>query len=377
MKFRTNTAIKRGGMKSRLLLQRILLVAATLIYAAVELQTQTHGAAYLLSPAFFALLIPASAIFALTFSKNEVMKLDLVPVLAALTYGTHTIYALTTFPNESSAYFSLAFTLLAFFIVTLSQRLRAAALALTAIFAMGAAANLIVLPAVISEFSPTLTLALWLSGFALAVLLAWILENERRKAIALGMELERRATSDNLTGVSNRAHINLLAQNEFSRARRYQEPYSCLILEIDEYESLVSSEGAHAINVVVQIFSGYCVVVMRHCDSFGRLSPRRFLALLPETKDDGALILANRVCKDIAALNVKAEGKSLTFTASIGAAGLHPADRWAGDLLRRAEQALEDAIERGGNNAVLAEPPIASLERVDETNQQDKTDRSL
>ena len=54
---------------------------------------------------------------------------------------------------------------------------------------------------------------------AAAAIAAGILEHERRAAFALRTELERRATSDNMTGVSNRAHILQLAQNEFARAR--------------------------------------------------------------------------------------------------------------------------------------------------------------
>jgi len=51
------------------------------------------------------------------------------------------------------------------------------------------------------------------------------------------------------------------------------------------------------------------------------------------------------------------DGEPVNFTVSIGATQLHNTDRWAGDLLRRAEQGLEDAIERGRSNAVFAEPP--------------------
>ena len=128
------------------------------------------------------------------------------------------------------------------------------------------------------------------------------------------------------------------------------------MLEIDGYDELVR-KAPLAADVVVQVFSGYCVVIMRHCDSFGRLSPERFLALLPETKGAGAAILANRMCRDLSTLDVMVGGEVVNFTVSIGAGELHTSDRWAGDLLRRIEQGLDDAIERGRNQAVFAEPP--------------------
>ena len=141
-----------------------------------------------------------------------------------------------------------------------------------------------------------------------------------------------------------------------SRARRYREPFACLMIEIDDYEAL-TKKAPHAADVVVQVFTGYCVVVMRHCDSFGRLSPHRFMALLPETKGPGAATLAGRMSQDLSGHNVMVGGEVVNFKVSIGAGALDTHDRWAGDLLRRVEQCLEDAIERGRNQAVFAEPP--------------------
>lgn len=52
-----------------------------------------------------------------------------------------------------------------------------------------------------------------------------------------------------------------------------------------------------------------------------------------------------------------AEDETINFTVTIGAAELYPADKWAGDLVRRASQALDDAIENGRTTAVLAGAP--------------------
>jgi len=374
MNFRTSTAYKRDRLKISPLSQRALLVAAIAFYAAVGWEIQGSGAATVLSSTSLAFLVLASAVLALTFIQNGLLRLDAIPILSAAIFSVQAIVTLASFPNASSTLFPLLFITLGFFVVALSLHLRAAVLALATTASIGSIGALIVLPAVNSEFSASVALSFWLPSLGVASFLAWILEKERCRAFVLGMELERRATSDDLTGVSNRAHINLLAQNEFARARRYKEPYSCLMLEIDEYETLRSKSGVHAADIVVQVLSGYCVVIMRHCDSFGRPGPHRFLALLPETEAPGASTLASRMCKDIAALDVKADGKSLTFTISIGAAELHSSDRWAGDLLRRTEQALEDAIERGGNIAVLAEPPIASIGSLEIPDSQEGAD---
>lgn len=371
MNVRTSTAFKREILKSSALPQRVLLIVASMLFAGAAWQIQNAATGSFLLGTPLAFLIPTFAVFGLTFSRNATARLDAVPILAALIFGAQTVAIVVTAPIESEVIFSLSFTLLGFLSVGLALHLRAAALALVVIAAVGSVGGTVVVPASHSEFSTAQALLLWLPGLGLAGFLAWAMENARRKTFALSMELERRATSDDLTGVSNRAHINLLAQNEFARARRYKEPYSCLMLEVDEYEALRSKWGVHATNVVVQVLTGYCVVIMRHCDSFGRPGLHRFLALLPETEGGGALTLASRMCKDISALEVKAGGKSLNFTISIGAAELHSTDRWAGDVLRRTEQALEDAIERGGNIAVLVEPPLGATNDADRSGQQE------
>ena len=135
------------------------------------------------------------------------------------------------------------------------------------------------------------------------------------------------------------------------------------MIEIDDFEGL-TKRSARVPAVVVQVFSGYCVVVMRHCDSFGRLTPARFLGLLPETQGSGAQTLAARMCRNLSALEVLVDGEPVRFSVTIGATALDVTDRWASDMLRRAEQGLEDAIEQGRGIAVLALPhaPFAEAE---------------
>jgi diguanylate cyclase (GGDEF)-like protein len=228
---------------------------------------------------------------------------------------------------------------------------------------------LVYLPGLNQDFSRAEALVYWLPFLAATVVGTQRLVAQEATAVILRQELQRRATSDSSTGVSNRAHITQLAQNEFARARRYGEEFSCLAIEIDGHDA-VAARGQRAADTVAQVLTGYCVVVMRHCDSFGRLAHTRYLALLPETSGQGALILAERMCRDIGGLDVAVDGQKLNFTVSIGAAAIHALDRAANDLLRRAGHALDDALEHG-NRAILAAHP--GLLDVDEAAQDEHT----
>lgn len=286
------------------------------------------------------------------------MLLEIIPALMAAAFTAHIIHGTAGAPQAGGARLAALLTLLGLWVLIATPSLRGALAALAISATVALAGIFVYMPdAGVTDFAAAEALSYWLPALAAMVAVAFHLEHERHSAFDLRLELERRATSDNLTGVSNRAHINLLAQNDFARARRYREPFSCLMIEIDGYDALMERWGDAAVTVVVQVFTGYCVVVMRHCDSFGRLGPHRFLALLPETQGVGAHTLASRMCRDLGSLNVLVEGQTLNFTVSIGAAELHGTDRWSGDLLRRVEQGLEDAIERGRGMAVFASPP--------------------
>lgn len=280
----------------------------------------------------------------------------IIPVASALLFGVGLIATTLADPTPDAFRFALLCGLFVPFISILAPTRRGALAALMAI-GLVLAAGVLLVAAKAPTFDALTAVTFLLAAFALALMLARAFEAARSEAFALRTELERRATSDEITGVSNRAHITLLAQNEFARARRYGEPYSCLVIEIEDFEKLLAAHGQAAHAAIVQVFTGYCVVVMRHCDSFGRLTPSRFLALLPETPAAGARTLAERMCRDLAALEVAFGGAKLRFAASIGATEMHAVDRSAGDMLRRAEQGLADALERGGACAVFATPP--------------------
>lgn len=338
--------------------QRWLILCGGTAYAVACLWISFRiGTPPLFAGASLALLPFLLALYGLTYARTPGPLLETNPLVLALVMGGHIVLGAAAAPEGSALRLALLFGVLVSFIVIGAPTLRSTLAALTAAAVVAAGGALYYLPRAGIAFAAVEGLTYALPAFVAAGIAALLLERERHAAFELRLELGRRATSDTLTGVSNRAHINLLAQNEFVRARRYREPFSCLMLEIDDFEGLPTTAGAHAADVVAQVFTGYCVAVMRHCDSFGRLARGRFLALLPETQGAGAFTLAKRMCHDLRALDVMVDGRVLNFTVSIGAADLQARDRWAGDLLRRAEQGLEDAIERGRNCAVFAAPP--------------------
>jgi diguanylate cyclase (GGDEF)-like protein len=340
--------------------QRRLFIGAGLAYGLVSLWIGSRlDADPVLSTVSLGLLAAVLLLYGLSFLNDQRARLVLLPIMAALVFGVHIVFAVSALPAAGEARFALVFGLLALFLVLLGATWRAFTISLAVLSALALYGALVYLPRFDAlAFHGAEALVYTAPFIASAFVIARRFQRDDTRTAELRNELQRRATSDDLTGVSNRAHITLLAQNEFARARRYGEPCSCLVLELDNPDQIAALWNGRALDTVVQVLTGYCVVVMRHCDSFGRLSPYRFLALLPETAGEGALTLAARMCRDIAALEVAVEGGRAAFTISIGAAEINVVDRSSGDLLRRAVQALEDAIEHGRGRAVLADAPL-------------------
>ncbi len=339
--------------------QRWLLLGGGVTYAALGLwlgagiYKTTHG----LTNSSVALLLATVIMWGLTFTSFVRARIELVPIVIALMFGWFHVFLIAFVPESGALKAALLFGSLAALTTLMSPMVQTAIASMIAAGLMSMVGFGVVFPLqnidinFLHALGATLPVFLFVAGFALA------LEHTRREAFSYKHELSRRATTDEISGVSNRAHIHQSAQNEFGRARRYKEPLSMVMLEIDEFDTILDRAGPIALDTLIQVFAGYCIVVMRHCDSFGRLSRNRFLAILPETPLKGAKVLGERMCRDLAALDVLTEDGKLNFTVSVGIAEAHTTDKWGGDLLRRCGQAVDDAIERGRNTFVAAIPP--------------------
>ncbi|MCB2107399.1 MAG: GGDEF domain-containing protein [Rhodobacteraceae bacterium] len=305
------------------------------------------------------LLFGTLALWALSYAPYLRNRLEIIPILIALSFGTAIVMGVMLVPASGELRFALLFGALCGYVVLMAPTIQSSFAALVAAALVGTLGLVFVLPSQDANISFFGALVYVAPMFALASGLAFAVERARREAFTFRAELTRRATTDDISGVANRGHIHQIAQNEFGRARRYKEPLSVMMIEIDGYDSLMDGWGPIAMNTLVQVFTGYCVFVMRHCDSFGRLDSHRFMALLPETPSKGAHILASRMCRELSKVNVVVDDEAINFTVSIGAADMSTSDRWAGDLLRRVEQALDEAITNGRAQAVVARPPRA------------------
>ena len=129
-------------------------------------------------------------------------------------------------------------------------------------------------------------------------------------------QLEHTAASDSLTGLFNRRALEARFPIEWNRAVRYKEPLSVIILDIDYFKTYNDNFRHSAGDAVLETVGKILQHAARITDFAVRYGGEEFLVLLPQTREEEALRMAERIR---AAIQV-APWKNRSITASFGVA---------------------------------------------------------
>ncbi len=176
-----------------------------------------------------------------------------------------------------------------------------------------------------------------------------ITEQKAREA-----KLYFRATRDALTGVYNRGHFTELAMMEVERARRFSEPLSLALLDIDHFKSINDRYGHESGDSALVSFVKICEEFTRKVDFIGRLGGEEFAILLPRANKEPAFELLQRLRLRVMETRMQGSGTgSFELTVSIGLASLRSSVKDLRELMRNADASLYKA-KREGRNRVEA-----------------------
>ncbi|WP_247494232.1 sensor domain-containing diguanylate cyclase [Bradyrhizobium sp. 164] len=170
--------------------------------------------------------------------------------------------------------------------------------------------------------------------------------------------LETLATTDPLTGLSNRRHFLDCLGAEWSRFQRYYRSVSVLMLDIDHFKSVNDRHGHAVGDVAIKAVAAACLDGKRKSDIVGRLGGEEFAVLLPETSLSRARIVAERIRKHVIIVAGKVQ---FGVTVSIGIAEATVSMSGIDTLMSAADHALYQAKAEGRNRCIaFAPPPPAS-----------------
>jgi diguanylate cyclase (GGDEF)-like protein/PAS domain S-box-containing protein len=174
----------------------------------------------------------------------------------------------------------------------------------------------------------------------------------------LETQLERLATTDDLTGIFNRRSFTLHGLEVIEQTRELQQPLSLLLLDADQFKSINDTHGHEIGDVVLRHLAGMLKLVLRQGDLAARIGGEEFGVLLPNADVRQALAVANRLCLLIEGQEIDAGGKRVRLTVSVGVTELEPNAPTLEELLRRADLALYRAKRSGRNRAEAYAPAL-------------------
>ena len=166
--------------------------------------------------------------------------------------------------------------------------------------------------------------------------------------------LYRQATRDPLTGVVNRGHFTEVANKEIDRAKRFSEPLSIALLDIDHFKHVNDTYGHAAGDSALKAFTAAVEGDVRAIDLMGRVGGEEFALLLPRASATAAAEMLQRTRQVVSALRVSADdGRIFGFTVSGGVAELRDRSTNLATLLRQADAALYRAKREGRNQIIV------------------------
>ena len=170
--------------------------------------------------------------------------------------------------------------------------------------------------------------------------------------------MEERSATDSLTGLYSRWYFYERLTEEVARARRYNQPLSVLVIQVDALDGVMAPgrpAGERVLRAMARIVQG---CLRDKVDVPCRHGMASFAVLLPSTPPGpgGAGLVAERLREvagqtEIGDDDIGAFGR---FTLSIGVAGLPQHADDADELAAMAEEAMHAARRSGGDQVVPA-----------------------
>lgn len=179
-----------------------------------------------------------------------------------------------------------------------------------------------------------------------------IRELEQTKQLVLEQNrlLEKLASQDDLTGLSNRRQLEDVLKKESDRCRRYGGALSLIMLDLDHFKNVNDTFGHDFGDHVLKEFAGRILACIRETDAAFRFGGEEFIVLLPETDLEGAAAAAEKIrllCMD-RLFEDGVHAVKMTVSCGVAACGAHHAEHCS-DLICWADQALYHAKESGRN----------------------------
>ncbi|AHI30092.1 EAL domain-containing protein [Marinobacter similis] len=169
-------------------------------------------------------------------------------------------------------------------------------------------------------------------------------------------ELKQLATTDPLTNLPNRTRFRERLQEAVARARRKDERFALMFLDMDNFKRINDTLGHKTGDMVLKYFAKTVSGMIRENDTFGRISGDEFVLILDSlSQPSDAHQFAQRIIETISQ-PYRLDSGDLLLSASVGVA-IYPEDGDSAELLlRNADLAMYKAKQRGKAQVGFVDP---------------------
>jgi diguanylate cyclase (GGDEF)-like protein len=159
--------------------------------------------------------------------------------------------------------------------------------------------------------------------------------------------LEAVATTDSLTGISNRLAFEMEFDHTFGGKAAENGESSILLIDLDHFKRVNDTYDHLVGDQVIRHVTSIIGANIRQGDVFGRWGGEEFIVLLKDVGMDKAFVQAERLRLAVKESPYLHKGEPIVVTLSIGLASCRPGQGEEKHLFARADRALYRAKEAG------------------------------
>ena len=185
--------------------------------------------------------------------------------------------------------------------------------------------------------------------------------------VSRARRLRRLSTSDRLTGIFNRGYFDERFRIEMSRARRYNQPLTIAMIDVDHFKLFNDTYGHAAGDAALQKIAAVLQSSFRQSDIVARYGGEEFVVVMPETDLSTAFEKVEKIRHIVAdtPIHIAKQDVTAKLTISAGVASFPDDSSEEDDLLGVADKRMFDA-KNAGRNQVCGSGKRAVLQATDE-----------
>ncbi|MGH1537935.1 MAG: GGDEF domain-containing protein [Gammaproteobacteria bacterium] len=193
------------------------------------------------------------------------------------------------------------------------------------------------------------------------VLLLCFLTYQTTRDIGEAIAMDQASIIDPILDIYNRRYFDRRIDEETQRSRRYNQPLSIILFEIDQLESIIKKQGPLVGDVILRKVSDFLVGAVRSSDIAARFDDHKIVVATTQTKPDMAIMLADRLRGEIEKMEMLPSGEAnaadtMQVTVTAGVSCVEDRIKSGFDLTDVAEKAMKRANTEGRNRVYAYDP---------------------